>query len=70
MNELKNAVDTYDSNRKIYDAHLAKQVQELRLDRDVYKQMAEDQFFRRMIWKFLFVISFAINAGYWLGGKW
>jgi hypothetical protein len=70
MNQFKNAVDTYESNRKIYDAHLAKQVQEMRLDRDVYKQMAEDQYFRRIIWKLLFVISFGINAAYWIGGIW
>jgi hypothetical protein len=68
MNQFKNAVDTYEANRKIYDAHLAKQMQELRLNRDVYKQMAEDQSLRRIIWKLLFVISFAINAADWIGG--
>jgi hypothetical protein len=68
MNQFNKAAGTYEANKKIYDAHLAKQMQELRLDRDVYKQMAEDQFFRRMIWKLLFVISFAINAAYWIGG--
>jgi hypothetical protein len=68
MNRYNKAAGTYEANRKIYDAHLAKQMQELKLDRDVYKQMAEDQFFRRMIWKLLFVISFAINAAYWIGG--
>jgi hypothetical protein len=68
MNRFNKAAGTYEANRKIYDAHLAKQMQELRLDRDVYKQMAEDQFFRRMIWKLLFVISLAINAAHWIGG--
>ena len=68
MDRFNKAAGTYEANRKIYDAHLAKQIQELRLDRDVYKQMAEDQFFRRMIWKLLFVISFAVNAAYWIGG--
>jgi hypothetical protein len=69
MNQFKNAVDTYESNRKIYDAHLAKQMKELRLDRDVHKQMAEEQLIRRLIWKLLFVISFAVNVGYWMGGN-
>jgi hypothetical protein len=69
MNRFNKAAGTYEANRKIYDAHLAKQMQELRLDRDVHKQMAEEQFFRRMIWKLLFVISFAINVGYWIGGN-
>jgi hypothetical protein len=58
----------YEENQSNYDAYLADEANRLKVELVAANDRLEDQYFRRMIWKLLFVISFGINVGLWIGG--
>ena len=70
MADIKKAKRIYDQNKSAYDVFLAEKVKAVTAERDELKERLEDQFFSRMIWKLLFIISLGVHVGQLLGGVW
>jgi hypothetical protein len=68
VEDFNNARTQYEENQGHYNTFLANEANRLKVELVAANDRLEDQYFRRMIWKMLFVISFGINVGLWIGG--